>query len=255
MGDSSVKPGQRDSLRVVFVSGASRGIGKGIAKYFLDRGDSVAVGFARERELAEQLAGRYDKALSVQVDVTQRSSIKDALSQVRKKFGTPVQILINNAAMAQERPFLSISDNDFDIMVRTNLRGPFAFCQEVVPSMQKHGWGRIVNIVSIGGQWGGFNQVHYAASKAGLINLTRSIAKIYSGVGITCNAVSPGLVATDMSAGELSTDAGMEKVRNIPVGRLGNIDEVASACFYLCSDEAAYISGQTLNLNGGMYFD
>jgi acetoacetyl-CoA reductase/3-oxoacyl-[acyl-carrier protein] reductase len=120
--------------------------------------------------------------------------------------------------------------------------------------MEAGGWGRIINISSIGGQWGGFNQVHYAAAKAGLINLTRSLAKIYSSSGVTANVIAPGLVETEMSAQELDSEAGREKVRGIPAGRIGSAEEVAQAVVFLASDGAAYITGQSVNLNGGMYF-
>ena len=120
--------------------------------------------------------------------------------------------------------------------------------------MVKQGWGRIINIASIGGQWGGFNQVHYAAAKAGLISLTRSMAKIYSKYGITTNAVSPGLVGTDMVQRELNTEAGQEKVRNIPVRRIATPEEVTNVVVFLASEGASYITGQTINVNGGMYF-
>jgi acetoacetyl-CoA reductase/3-oxoacyl-[acyl-carrier protein] reductase len=120
--------------------------------------------------------------------------------------------------------------------------------------MIQRGWGRIINITSIGGQWGGFNQVHYAASKAGLINLTRSLAKLYSQNGITSNAVAVGLVQTDMSAAELATDAGRAKVKSIPCGRVGTLQDISEAVAFLASDQSDYITGQTINLNGGMYF-
>jgi len=188
------------------------------------------------------------------VDVEQRDSIRSAIDRCVSHFSGPISILVNNAAISQEKPFDTITDEDWDHMLAVNLRGPFAFSQEVLLGMIKNRWGRIVNIASIGGQWGGHNQVHYAAAKAGLINFTRSIAKIYSKHGITCNAVSPGLVQTDMSSHELETEVGKEKVKNIPVGRIGTVEEVASAVLYLCSDEASYITGQTINVNGGMYF-
>ena len=139
-------------------------------------------------------------------------------------------------------------------MMGINLRGPFICAQECLPDMIERGWGRIVNITSIGGQWGGFNQVHYSASKAGLINLTRSLAKLYSGKGVTTNAVAIGLVQTDMSAAELATEAGQEKVMTIPRGRLGTVQDIADTVAFLASDQADYITGQTINLNGGMLF-
>ena len=120
--------------------------------------------------------------------------------------------------------------------------------------MRAQKWGRIVNIVSIGGQWGGMRQVHYAAAKAGLINFTRSLAKLYSREGITSNAVSPGLVETDMSKKEMRSKAGKQKAAQIPIGRLTKPEEIAAAVMFLISDDAASITGQTLNVNGGMLF-
>ena len=172
---------------------------------------------------------------------------------MHKKFGK-INILINNAAIAQEKPFETITDEDWDNMMAINLRGPFILCQEVIPDMIEQGWGRIINICSVGGQLGGINQVHYAAAKAGLINLTKSLARIYSKNGITSNAVSPGLVDTDMAAQELTTPAGKEKVRNIPIGRIATAEEIANVVVFLASEKASYITGQTINVNGGMYF-
>lgn len=200
------------------------------------------------------LEGEFSRVLALHLDLARRTSICKALEQVRDHLGGEVGVLVNNGAIAQEKPFLEITDADWDRMLAVNLRGPFALSQEVLPAMIKAGWGRIINIVSIGGQWGGMNQVHYAAAKAGLINLTRSLAKLYSCHGITCNAVAPGLVATDMSAAELASAAGQEKVNNIPARRLGTVEEVAAAVAFLASEVAGYVTGQTLNLNGGMYF-
>jgi acetoacetyl-CoA reductase/3-oxoacyl-[acyl-carrier protein] reductase len=163
-------------------------------------------------------------------------------------------ILINNAAIADEKPFETITDHDWDVMLGTNLKGPFMLVQDCLPGMLKRGFGRIVNIVSIGGQWGGMRQVHYAAAKAGLINFTQSMAKLYSKDGITSNAVSPGLVATDMTDNELNSEAGKQKAAQIPAGRIGKASEVAAAVSFLVSDGAAYVTGQTINVNGGMYF-
>ena len=240
--------------KIVFVTGASRGIGRGIGLSFLQAGYKVAIGYLRGKQEAEAIASRFEGAIAVCVDIQHRDSIAEAVRKTKDGLGGSISILINNAAIAQEKPFMEISDEDWERMLAVNLRGPFAFTQLVLPRMLNKGWGRIVNIASIGGQWGGFNQVHYAAAKAGLINFTQSIAKIYSKDGITCNAVSPGLVQTDMSSHELETEAGREKVKKIPVGRIGTVKDVANAVLYLCSDEASYITGQTINVNGGMYF-
>jgi acetoacetyl-CoA reductase/3-oxoacyl-[acyl-carrier protein] reductase len=154
----------------------------------------------------------------------------------------------------QEIPFLEISDKDWDQMLGSNLRGPFICTQEVLPNMLKNQWGRVVNIVSIGGQWGGVNQIHYASSKSGLIGLTKSLAKTFSKHGITFNAVSPGLIETDMTINELNSQQGKQKIHLIPIGRVGLAEEVASAVAFLVNPGSEYITGQTINVNGGMYF-
>jgi acetoacetyl-CoA reductase/3-oxoacyl-[acyl-carrier protein] reductase len=182
--------------------------------------------------------------------VSERKSVREALARMD---GTP-EILVNNAAIADEKPFETITDRDWDLMLQTNLRGPFMLVQECLPGMIERRFGRIVNIVSIGGQWGGMRQVHYAAAKAGLINFTQSMAKLYSKDGLTSNAVSPGLVATDMTEAELNSEAGKQKAAQIPIGRIARPEEVAATVAFLVSEQAGYITGQTINVNGGMYF-
>lgn len=239
------------------VTGASRGIGAAIAIRLARTGLPVAVGFQSRASAAERVVKTIEenggRGLAVSMDIADRTSVKNAMAMVRNHLG-PIGVLVNNAAIAQEKPFLTITDDDLQTMLSTNLGGPFVCTQEVLPLMLEQGWGRIVNITSIGGQWGGMNQIHYASAKAGLIGLTKSIAKTFSRQGITCNAVSPGLVATEMSGAELNTPAGQDKARQIPVGRLGTAEEVAEAVAFLVSSGGAYMTGQTLNVNGGMYF-
>ena len=167
-----------------------------------------------------------------------------------------IDCLINNAAVFSQitiAPFWELPVDEWQSAMRVNIDGAFFCSRAVVPAMQEQKWGRIVNIASIGGQWGGRNQIHYAASKAGLINLTLSLAKLYSKKGITTNAVSPGLVKTDLVANELKTSAGKNKVKQIPIGRIASTNEIADIVNFLCSDQASYITGQTINANGGMY--
>lgn len=244
-------------IKNAIVTGGSRGIGKAVAIALAKEGVNVALTYKTNKEKAlsvvRGIENKGNRALCIQLDQRSRQNIRRVIEEVHKKFGK-VNILVNNAAIAQEKPFETITDEDWDDMLTANLRGPFILCQEVIPDMMEQGWGRIINICSVGGQWGGINQVHYAAAKAGLINLTKSLARIYSKNGITSNAVSPGLVDTDMAAKELTTPAGREKVRNIPVGRIATVEEVASVVVFLASEEASYISGQTVNVNGGMYF-
>ena len=238
--------------KVVFVTGGSGGIGESICLKLIKSGFYVAVGYKTNKKDATNLT-KKNHAIAIQVDVSSRKSIKKSIQSCKKFFGQNIDVLINNAAISQEKSFEKISDTDWDNMLVSNLRGAFSFSQEVIPYMIKSKWGRIVNVVSISGQWGGHNQIHYAASKAGLINLTTSLAKLYSKNGITINAVSPGLVKTEMIANELKTTSGKNKIKQIPIGRIADTNEIANVVNFLCLDEASYITGQTINVNGGMY--
>ena len=243
--------------KVALVTGGSRGIGKAIAIALAKEGINVALTYRINKEKAFSVVKEIDiennKVICIRLDQGSRENIRRLIIEVHKKFGK-INILVNNAAIAQEKPFETITDDDWDNMLKINLRGPFILCQEIIPDMIAQKWGRIINISSIGGQWGGFNQVHYAAAKAGLINLTKSLARIYSGKGITTNAISPGLVGTEMSSKELNTKSGKEKLRNIPIGRVATPEEIANIVVFLVSEKAGYITGQTINANGGMYF-
>jgi acetoacetyl-CoA reductase/3-oxoacyl-[acyl-carrier protein] reductase len=238
-------------LGIAVVTGASRGIGRAIAERLARDGWRVAAGFREREDLASDLARARAGILPLRIDVGDPESVREAFARVRSELGDPAA-LVNNAAIAQEKDFFALSEEDWERMLSVNLLGAVRCAREVLPAMRARGRGRVVNVSSIGGQWGGVNQLHYAASKAALINLTRSLARLYSREGITTNAVAPGLVATEMSAAELARTDGREKAAAIPTGRLGRPDEVAAAVAWLCSDEAAYVTGQTLNLNGGM---
>ncbi len=243
--------------RIALVTGGSRGIGKGVAQALGRAGATVVVTYNSNQALAGQLVETLTcsgiTAHCLKLCAQDRGSVREVIAEINKRFGQ-IDILVNNAAISQEKPFDTVTDSDWDSMLAVNLRGPFACTQEVLPGMRKQGYGRIINIASIGGQWGGFNQVHYAASKAALISFTHSMAKIYSKDGITSNAVSPGLVASDMSAAELQTEAGAKKLSGIPVGRIASVDEIAAVVVFLAGNSAAYITGQTINVNGGMLF-
>jgi|APSaa5957512535_1039671.scaffolds.fasta_scaffold02183_12 NAD(P)-dependent dehydrogenase (short-subunit alcohol dehydrogenase family) len=244
--------------KICLVTGGSRGIGNGIVKQLSAKGYKVAFTFNEKEKLAQDLESQLNKnggnVKSFQMSIENRESVVLTLEKIKKYFQSTVSILINNAAISQEKPFNTITDRDWELMLKVNLQGPFICLQEALPDMIKNQWGRIINITSIGGQWGGYNQVHYAASKASLINLTQSIAKIYSKEGITSNAVAIGLANTDMSGAELDSVEGKKKVENIPIGRIGTIEEIANVVEFLCSDGSTYITGQTINVNGGMYF-
>jgi len=241
------KPG-----RLALVTGAGGGIGRACALALLEAGYRVACGYNANRTGAEQIEKAFAGALAVKIDIASRASVKRAIAASRKHFGADFDIVVNNAALVQEKPFEAITDADWDRMLAINLRGAFIVAQEALPAMLAKKWGRIINITSIGGQWGGMRQVHYAAAKAGLINLTHSLARLYSGAGVTANAIAPGLVATGMIAKELKSKAGKAKAAQIPLGRIADPSEIAAGVLYLASDGAGYVTGQTLNINGGM---
>ncbi|HWX89732.1 MAG TPA: SDR family oxidoreductase [Rhizomicrobium sp.] len=242
----------KKSARLALVTGAGGGIGRAAALALLGAGYRVACGYNANRAGAEKIQRVHPGALAVKIDIASRASVKRAIAAARKHFGADFDILVNNAALVQEKPFHSLTDADWDRMLAVNLRGAFIVAQESLPAMLAKKWGRIINITSIGGQWGGMRQVHYAAAKAGLINLTHSLARLYSGAGITANAIAPGLVATGMITKELQSKAGKQKAAQIPVGRIAEPSEIAAGVLYLASDGAAYITGQTLNINGGL---
>ena len=242
--------------QVAVVTGAGRGIGRAIAGALGREGAAVVLAARSGSELqtvAREIEQAGGRALAVPTDVRQEASVEALVRRALAEW-RQVDVLVNAAGVATFAPVTDSKLDDWDQMLAVNLRGPFACCQEVLPDMLKHGWGRIINISSVGGQWGGMNQVHYACAKAGLNNLTRSLAKLYSAHGVLTNTVAPGLVATRMVADELETAAGKEKVANIPAGRIATTDEVAHVVAFLASDDSGYITGQTINVNGGMYF-
>ncbi len=242
---------------LVLITGASLGIGKGLLQRFLDEGYTVAATYlSHQIELSTRLmqeSSRNKVFHSYKMDYSEISSIDDTVTQIQKDLGHPL-ILINNGALKQEKPFETITISDWDLMFAANMRGPFYLSQKLIPQMVKAGFGRIINISSIGGQTGGYKQVHYAASKAALISFTRSLAKLYSKDGITSNAISPGLIHTEGAAAEIHSTAGKEKLAHTPIGRFGTVEEVAAVAAFLASKESGYITGQTINVNGGTYF-
>lgn len=240
---------------LVLITGGSRGIGAAMVNRFVQAGYQVAFTYHHAKDKALSIEQASDGvARAFRLDLSSPDSVLSCLAEIRLVFGALPDVLINNGAIAQEKPFLDITADDFEVMLNTNLRGPFLLSQQCIPAMIEKRWGRIINISSIGGQWGGFNQVHYAAAKAGLINLTQSIAKIYSAFGITSNAIAIGLVETEMTKRELSSEAGKNKVASIPCQRLGSGNDIADIALFLASDKSSYLTGQTINANGGMYF-
>jgi acetoacetyl-CoA reductase/3-oxoacyl-[acyl-carrier protein] reductase len=236
--------------KTAFITGGTQGIGKAIVEKLIREDYRVFIGFMSQKakgiEIAKDLNSMNGEAVAIHCDISSRSSVKKVVAKIKH-----IDILINNAGISQSKDFLDITDEDWDQMLNINLRGAFILSQEVIPSMLERNWGRIINITSIGGQWGGINQVHYASSKAGLTGLTMSLARLYSGKGITSNSVSPGIIETDMTAWIKDKDKQI-LTKDIPVGRFGLVEEVAEAVSFLASEASGYITGQTININGGM---
>ena len=239
--------------RVAFVTGASRGIGRMIARRLASAGASVAA-CARERhaepvvtEIIE--AGGVAEALSL--DVADAASVTAAVGMAFKTFGR-IDILVNNAGIVRDQLTLRMKPEEWEAVLTTNLTGAFTCARAVLPKMFKQRFGRVINITSVVGQSGNAGQANYAASKAGLIGFTKALAREMATRGITVNAVAPGMIETDMTV-SLGKQAREALAAQIPVGRFGTGNDVAAAVCFLASDEASYITGQVLGVNGGMY--
>ncbi len=237
--------------RVAFVSGASRGIGRACAIELAQAGAKLVLA-ARDRAKLEETAAQAPGAVIVEMDLASPESIKDAFARAAKEAGSPITILVNNAAITKDTLALRMKKEDWDSVIDTNLTGSFLCCQQVLHGMMRERWGRIVNISSIVGETGNAGQANYAASKAGLIGLTKSLAQEMASRNITVNAVTPGFIETDMTA-VLSPEVKEAILAKVPLKRLGSPADVAAAVRFLASDAAAYITGHVLAVNGGMH--
>jgi 3-oxoacyl-[acyl-carrier protein] reductase len=240
--------------KIALVTGASQGIGRACALELAAAGATVALAARNVEKLeavAAEIAAAGGTAKAFALDVSSEDSIKTAAKAVLAEFGA-VHILVNNAGITKDGLALRMKLEDFDAVLRTNLTGAFLLTQAVISSMMKARWGRVINITSVVGETGAAGQANYAASKAGLIGLTKSLARELAGRAITVNAVAPGMIATAMTA-ILTDDQKAAMMTQIPVGRAGTDGEIAAAVAFLASEDAAYITGHTLDVNGGMY--
>jgi 3-oxoacyl-[acyl-carrier protein] reductase len=241
------------SGRVAFVTGASQGIGRTCALRLAKEGAAVAVAARNQEklnELASDITAAGGKAGAFPLDVTNEDQIKETVKAAIAQFGK-VDILVNNAGITRDQLVMRMKRTDWDAVLQTNLTSAYLCIQQVIGSMLKQRWGRIINITSIFGQMGQAGQANYAASKAGLIGLTMAIAREVGSRNITCNAVAPGFIETAMTA-VLSDEFKQNAVKQIPLGRVGSPDDVAAAVAFLASESASYITGHVLNVNGGM---
>jgi 3-oxoacyl-[acyl-carrier protein] reductase len=237
------------SGRVALVTGASRGIGKAIALSLADAGADVAVNYRVQVEAAEAV-GKTIRAtgrqgIAIQADVSITADVERLVKTVETELG-PVTILVNNAGIGRMLPAEQVTEEIWNEFLAVNLTSVFLVTQRVLPGMRAARWGRIINLSSVAAQYGGVIGPHYAATKAGILGLTRSYASQFAKEGITANAIAPALIETDMVAG-LPKDL----ASRIPVGAIGSPDEVARAAVTLA--QSSFITGQTININGGLY--
>jgi 3-oxoacyl-[acyl-carrier protein] reductase len=234
------------SNRVAFVTGASRGIGRAIAMALSGAGfDVVAAATSIESHPP------FGSAMPVNLDVTSADSVKDAFARAIKEKGR-IDVLVNNAGITRDGLAVRMKPADWDAVLSVNLDGAFRCIQQVLPGMMRNRWGRIINITSVVGEAGAAGQSNYAASKAGLIGLTKSLAQEMGSRGITVNAIAPGYIETDMTAG-LPEEVKAKILTQIPLARMGQPEDIAHAVKFLAGDDAAYITGHILSINGGMY--
>ncbi len=238
---------------VALVTGASQGIGRACALKLASAGAAVAAA-ARNQEKLNQLVSEITaaggQAAAFPLDVGDEEQIKSTVKAAIAQFGK-IDILVNNAGITRDQLVMRMKRADWDSVLQTNLTSAYLATQQVIGSMLKQRWGRIINITSVFGQMGQAGQANYAASKAGLIGLTMAIAREVGSRNITCNAVAPGFIETAMTAA-LSEDFKQTAVKQIPLGRVGSVDDVAAAVEFLSSEGASYITGHVLNVNGGL---
>ncbi len=235
--------------KVALVTGASRGIGQAAAFALAEAGADIAVSYrqreAQALETVRSIERLGRRAIPVRADVSLAAEVADMAAVIEANLGQ-VDILVNNAGIVSAKPLSEISEADWDEMLAVNLKSAFLVTQRVLPGMRARRWGRIINLSSVAAQTGGATAPHYAASKAGLLGLTHSYARLLVKEGVTVNAIAPALIETEMVTGNLNATLTV-----IPVGRFGTPDEVAAVVVLLARD--GYITGQTINVNGGWY--
>jgi 3-oxoacyl-[acyl-carrier protein] reductase len=241
--------------KVVLVTGGSRGIGRSIAVAFAKQGATVVISYAGNEAAAQETLGLIQaaggKGEAVRFDVSDSTACAGAVDNVVKTHGR-LDVLVNNAGVAVDGLVMRVKDDDWDKQLDTNLKGAFSLIRAASRPMMKQRGGAIINLTSVVGEMGNGGQAAYSASKAGLIGLTKSVAKELASRNIRVNAVSPGFIGTDMTS-HLEGETREKMLSAIPLGRLGSPEDVANAVLFLASDTAAYITGEVLKVNGGMY--
>jgi len=246
--------------RVALVTGASRGIGAAVALRLAHDGHHLAINYVEEAardnaaeadEVAEAIRATGAEAICVEADVTDREAVADMFACVTQRLG-PVDVLVNNAGITRDRTLRKLAPEDWDAVIAVNLTGAFNCAQAAVEGMVERGWGRIISLSSVVALMGNFGQANYAASKAGLLGMTKSLAREVARKGVTVNAVAPGFIDTEMTRA-IPPDIIEQIVATIPIGAMGTPEDVANAVAFLASDEARYVTGHVLSVNGGVY--
>ena len=241
--------------RVALVTGASRGIGRATALRLAEMGATVAVNYNASagpaEEVVSQIASAGGNAVAFAADVADPKAVEGLIAAVIAKFGK-LDILVNNAGIVRDNIMMRMSLDEWDAVFNTNLRSMFVACQTALRGMMRNRWGRIINLTSVVALSGNSGQANYSAAKAGVIGLSKSLAREYASRSITVNAVAPGYIDTDIVA-VIPENLRAEMIKQIPLGRIGKPEEIADAIAFLASERAAYITGQVLSVNGGMY--
>ena len=250
--------GKRLDGKVCLITGGGRGLGKAIAVAYAEEGArAVAISYTSRPDYAEETAGLIEAAGSrahvTKVEVTDRASIKAWVDEIIGIEGR-IDVLVNNAGINRQGPIDTVTEQDWDDIMAVNLKGPFLVSQEVLPHMVSQNGGRIINIASVSGLYGGPTTAHYAASKAGLISLTQVLARYGAEHNILVNSISPGIIETDLTREELRSGGGATVVGLTLLKRPGQVGDVSSLAVLLASDEQQYMTGQTVSPNGGSYF-
>jgi 3-oxoacyl-[acyl-carrier protein] reductase len=238
--------------RVALVTGASKGIGAAIARSLSEAGARVVLTYRSGKKEAEALAAELGDCLALELDVTSLASIQTAFEACDAHFG-PLDILVNNAGYLKQEPFFEITEESYDTTLDTNLKGLFFCTQAAGRRFAEKKSGCVINIASVGGQFGGPKAPHYSASKAAVITLTKSCARILGPLGARANCISPGFIRTEMIAHLLGDGQEEEIAAGLPIGRVGETSDIGSAAVYLASDESSFMTGHTLNINGGQF--